>query len=864
MKQLRQYQQKAIDDLRESLMRGERPVLSSPTGSGKTRIASEIFTLARARHRRVVFCVPFLSLINQSYKAFIEAGIDEREIGVIQGNNDLTDWSRPVQIASVDTLARRPKFPEADLIIFDECHRSSVVYERWMMKHPDAWFIGLSATPWAVGMGNIWTQMIIVSTLAELIEQKYLSPFKYYAPAQPDLTGIKIVAGDYQKDQLADRMSNVELCADIVQQWIKRGEWRPTFCFAVNRKHAAEIQAQFELAGIPAGYVDAYTEVPEREKLIDKLRSGELKVICNVGTMTTGVDAPFVSCIILARPTKSEMLYCLDSETEILTSHGWKGMGEVSVGDCAATLSNIETGEGRWAKVTGVVERDMSPDELWVSYEAPRSNFRVTDQHTMIYATGKPDERKYKKATALEMANEKGSVFMKSAVEMNQIGVPLTDDELYFIGMMMTDGTWSPIRGSISQSERHPYILQKIEKCLQGCGIGYSKRKINAFTEFNEKYPRWQFTISVGKPKPHKKLGNPCFGTEVKNQWNHVPGITGFSHLLPFMDKDFSPALMAMSKSQLLKLIDGIWDGDGSKKIGVDYTPRSWEICSSRKTFIDRLSALCAINGMTPHVRCDNGSSRKGNPIWIITITPKDWRSCGGYSHKDRNDRPQIEVSPSTNEKVWCVETETGTIITRRRGKVTVMGNCQIVGRGLRNFPGKQDLIILDHSSTGLDLGRPDEIFYTEFSTSQSAKAAKQERQKKEKKPRLCPSCQAVVAPKTEYCSCGFHFTPPPSDIDVIDGDLAELGRNGKIGKATYDDKQAFYSGLMWIAQERKYSTGWVAHSYRKRFGVWPRGLNDRADFPSQTVFNFVKSKNIAWAKSRNNPKMLIASEGNM
>ena len=187
MKPLRDYQHHAISELRSALTARLKPVLSAPTGSGKTRIASEIFALARIKHRRVCFCVPFLSLIRQTYRAFVEAGIDEREIGVIQGNNDLTDWSRPVQIASIDTLARRPKFPDADIVIFDEVHNNSVVYQRWMESSPATYFIGLSATPWAAGMTKLWDKMIIVSTVAELIEQGFLSPFKYYAPSVPDL-----------------------------------------------------------------------------------------------------------------------------------------------------------------------------------------------------------------------------------------------------------------------------------------------------------------------------------------------------------------------------------------------------------------------------------------------------------------------------------------------------------------------------------------------------------------------------------------------------------------------------------------------------------------------------------------------------
>jgi superfamily II DNA or RNA helicase len=485
MKPLREYQSFAIDSLREAIREGKRPVLAAPCGAGKTLLAASIFSMARAKNKRVCFVVPYLSLLGQTYRAFIEAGMSEEEISVIQANNPLENWSREIQIASICTLARRPKLPKADIVIFDEVHINSKVHERWMITSPDTVFIGLSATPFTKGMDKLWNKLINVSTISKLIEQGYLSPFKYYAPAQPDLSGIKIVRGDYQVDQLADRMSNKELVADVVTTWLKRGEWRPTICFAVNRKHAKELEEQFEAAGVPSAYVDAFTDVKEREEILEKVRRGEIKVICNVGVFSTGLDAPYISCLILARPTKSPALFI------------------------------------------------------------------------------------------------------------------------------------------------------------------------------------------------------------------------------------------------------------------------------------------------------------------------------------------------------------------------------QIFGRILRKYQGKQDALVLDHSNTALDLGRPDEIHYDDFVSGEKSVTSKLEKQMKERKPRLCPSCQAVVAPKTQVCECGFHFKPAPSDIYVNDGDLSELGSKGKITKATFDDKQNFYSGLLWIAKDRGYSNGWSSWTYKKRFGVWPRGLAQREEYPSQTVLNFVKSKNIAWAKAR-------------
>ena len=119
MSSLRDYQHHAIDELRLALRDKMKPVLSAPTGSGKTRIASEIFSLARIKNKRVAFVVPFLSLISQTWKAFADAGIDQSDMGVIQADHYLTNWSKPVQICSIDTLARRKNLPEVDIVIFE-------------------------------------------------------------------------------------------------------------------------------------------------------------------------------------------------------------------------------------------------------------------------------------------------------------------------------------------------------------------------------------------------------------------------------------------------------------------------------------------------------------------------------------------------------------------------------------------------------------------------------------------------------------------------------------------------------------------------------------------------------------------------
>jgi len=309
MAELRDYQDTAIFKLRQSLGAGKkRPVVQMPTGAGKTVVAAEIINMALAKGKKIMFCVSSLSLIDQTVERFRENGI--YDVGVIQAMHELTNFYADVQVASVQTLMRRKIIQKVDLVIIDECHVQFKFYAKWMQM--DYWkdipFIGLTATPWAKSMGKLWDDLIVGTTMTDLIEQGHLSKFKVFAPSHPDLTGVKTVAGDYDIGQLGDAMDKKPLVADIVSTWIEKGENRPTICFAVNRTHAKNIQEQFEAAGIRTGYVDAFSDIPERNQIAKDFHNGDIKVVCNVGVLTTGVDWD-VRCIILARPTRSEILY---------------------------------------------------------------------------------------------------------------------------------------------------------------------------------------------------------------------------------------------------------------------------------------------------------------------------------------------------------------------------------------------------------------------------------------------------------------------------------------------------------------------------------------------------------------------------
>jgi len=307
--ELRPYQTEALSNIRDSVRTGvRRLVVQAATGAGKTKLAAAIVAGALDKGNRTAFVVPAISLVDQTVESFYSEGI--RGIGVIQANHEMTDWSQPVQVCSIQSIQSRGAFPEAKTVLFDECHRLHEAHKRWLTD--EAWrnvpMIGLSATPWTKGLGKYFDSLLIAATTAELIEQGYLSPFRVFATGHPDLSEVKTVAGDYHEGQLSQAMQGGELTADIIRTWQQKWGQGKTLCFGVDKAHAKSIQERFEHAGISCGYQDADTTADERRDIKRKFHDGRYQVVSNIQTLTTGVDWD-VRCLILARPTRSEMLF---------------------------------------------------------------------------------------------------------------------------------------------------------------------------------------------------------------------------------------------------------------------------------------------------------------------------------------------------------------------------------------------------------------------------------------------------------------------------------------------------------------------------------------------------------------------------
>lgn len=303
----RPYQLVGLQQIRENFAKGFRKVLLHlATGGGKTFIFCMILAGVRAKGKRALMVVRGRELVDQASNRLTREGIDH---GVIMAGHWKEDANNPIQVCSVDTLRARQIFPPADLIVIDEVHMAtSASYREFLSNYPQSFVLGVTATPYPKeGMGNLADAVVHPISVQELIDQGYLVPPVYYAPNVPDMKGVKVSKGDYNTKESEIKMNT--LTGDIVTHWRKFGEDRTTICFAVSLVHSKSIVQAFNEQGINAAHIEAETPDKERKEVMAKLERRELKIVSNVGILCTGVDMPYISCIVMARPTKSYNLF---------------------------------------------------------------------------------------------------------------------------------------------------------------------------------------------------------------------------------------------------------------------------------------------------------------------------------------------------------------------------------------------------------------------------------------------------------------------------------------------------------------------------------------------------------------------------
>jgi len=292
-----------------------RPCIVAATGFGKTILMTTLIHRHMGEGGSVLVLAHRRELIKQTANKLHKAGIDH---GVILAGMPTRPGER-VQVASVATLHARAvrggaiDLPKATLVLVDEAHHVRArTYRQILEAYPDAIIAGLTATPCRAdgrGLGNVFDVIVEGAPIAQLIADGYLVGTKVYAPSTPDLTGVKIERGDYAEGQLAERMDDAKLVGDVIVHWHRLADRRPTVVFATGVAHSVHLRDEFRRSGVLAEHIDGNTPTVERDHILAQLAGGKIDVICNCAVLTEGWDQPQVSCLVLARPTKSVSLY---------------------------------------------------------------------------------------------------------------------------------------------------------------------------------------------------------------------------------------------------------------------------------------------------------------------------------------------------------------------------------------------------------------------------------------------------------------------------------------------------------------------------------------------------------------------------
>lgn len=297
---LHDYQQRLVDKTRQAYMQGYKaPCVVAPCGAGKSVIISEIARMTTNKGNRVLFLVHRRELIEQIKNTF-----KKNEV-----NLDL------VQFGMVQTVVRRlDKTPKPALIITDENHHALAKSYRKIYDHfSDVLRLGFTATPIRLngsGLGDVNDILIEEVDAKWLIENNYLSPYKYYAPRLIDITKLKLNSlKEFSSTSIDNAMEDKTIYGDVIKHYkeLADGEQAIAYCHSVK---ASEFTAeQFRQHGINAVHLDAKTPKHERDSIIQKFRDREIQVLCNVDLIGEGFDVPDCSTVIMLRPTQSLSLY---------------------------------------------------------------------------------------------------------------------------------------------------------------------------------------------------------------------------------------------------------------------------------------------------------------------------------------------------------------------------------------------------------------------------------------------------------------------------------------------------------------------------------------------------------------------------
>jgi superfamily II DNA or RNA helicase len=297
--------------------------LYAPTGAGKTEIAIALMEYSRRMGRRSAMIMDRIVLCNQTSTRLDSYGIEH---GVLQASHWRYRPAERIQVCSAQTLEKRKSFPGLDLLIVDEAHQIRKATAKFIDAHPSIKVIGLSATPFTKGLGNVFTNVVNTVTTKDLVDTGMLVPLKVFIAREIDMSGAKKIAGEWSDAEATER--GIKITGDVVNEWIKKtheiyGRARKTIVFAASVAHGADLASKFNEAGynfVPISYMD--TDEYKKEVFEDFAKPDtRINGLIAVDILTKGFDVPDVCIGISARPFSKSLSSHIQQMGRVMRMH---------------------------------------------------------------------------------------------------------------------------------------------------------------------------------------------------------------------------------------------------------------------------------------------------------------------------------------------------------------------------------------------------------------------------------------------------------------------------------------------------------------------------------------------------------------
>lgn len=324
MYELRDYQKQAVDVAVNFFQTGNKKngIIVLPTGAGKSLVIANI---AYRLDAPVLIFQPSKEILEQNYEKLCSYGV--MDVGIFSASFGRKEV-RKITFATIGSVkSHKDYFRLFRYVIIDECH--GVNAEAGMYKDfietIQCKVLGLTATPYRLYSSRfygsmlrfitrtnprIFNEMLYAVQVRTLLNRGYLAPMNYYQLNIVDTSRLKVnstgadftdasVRRYYREIKFNDSLEN------IIRRLLVAGR-SSILVFTRFIDEANHIARTFSDC---AAVVSSDTSKTDRENILRLFKNKQIKVVANVGVLTTGFDFPELATVVLARPTMSLALY---------------------------------------------------------------------------------------------------------------------------------------------------------------------------------------------------------------------------------------------------------------------------------------------------------------------------------------------------------------------------------------------------------------------------------------------------------------------------------------------------------------------------------------------------------------------------